>query len=166
AFVGRSAELGRVAACLAAPAVERPGGLLLRAPPGMGKSALCREVAGMARQRGWQVLRVDAAQTGRAYAVIASITEHLVLGDRALLDKIGPAARAVLTQFSPLAAPASPLQGPLGRQQVVGAVRRLLLAAAGDDPLLLQIDDAHLIGDADVDVLLQLAMAGAPLCVL
>ena len=166
AFVGRSAELGRVTACLAAPAVERPGGLLLRGPPGMGKSALCREVTAMARQRGWQVLRVDAAQTGRAYAVIASITEHLVLGDRALLDKIGPAARAVLTQISPLAAPASPLQGPLGRHQVVGAVRRLLLAAAGDDPLLLQIDDAHLIGDADVDVLLQLAMAGAPLCVL
>ena len=166
AFVGRSTELGRVAACLAAPALDRPGGLVLRGPPGMGKSALCREIAMMARQRGWQVLRVDATQTGRAYAVIASLTEHLVLGKRGLLDQIGPAARAVLTQISPLTAPASPLQGPLGRHQVVGAVRRLLLAAAGDDPLLLQIDDAHLIDDADVDVLLQLAMAGAPLCVL
>ncbi|MDO8904031.1 AAA family ATPase [Hydrogenophaga sp.] len=165
AFVGRSTELGRLAACLAAPAVERPGGLLLRGPPGMGKSALCREIAAMARQRGWQVLRVDAAQNSRAYAVVASITEHLVLGDRGLLDRIGHVARAVLTQISPLAAPADRLPGPLGRHQVVGAIRRLLLAAMGDDPLLLQIDDAHLIDDADADVLLQLAMAGAPLCV-
>ena len=60
--------------------------------------------------------------------------------------------------LSALAAPGNALPGPLGRHQVVGAVRRLLLAAA-QRRLLLQIDDAHLADDADVDVLVQLAIA-------
>ena len=72
----------------------------------------------------------------------------------------------MLAQLSPLAAPASDLLGPLGRHQVVGAVRRLLLAAATDTDILLQVDDAHLIDDADVEVLVQLATAGAPVCLL
>jgi len=72
----------------------------------------------------------------------------------------------VLALLSPLATPGQALPGPLGRHQVVGAVRRLLVAAAAGAELLLQVDDAHCAGDADVDVLLQLAMAGAPVCIL
>jgi len=162
AFVGRLALLAQAAAWLSAPVSQRTGGIVLRAPAGMGKSALCREIAGLAGQRGWQVLRVDVAQTGRAYAVTTQIAERLLLGERALLERIGPAARAVLTLLTPLAGPTSALPGPLGRHQVVGAVRRLLLAATAERGMLLQVDDAHLLEDADVDVLMQLAMAGAP----
>ncbi len=165
-FVGRSQALGQVTAWLGMPVGQRPGGVVLRGPAGVGKSALCTEICAQARRRGWTVVRLDAADTGRAYGAMASIAERVMLEDRSVLDRIGPPARAVLALLSPLAAPASEAQGPLGRHQVVGAVRRLLLAAAPDTDILLQVDDAHLIDDADVEVLVQLAMAGGPLCLL
>ena len=69
--------------------------------------------------------------------------------------------------LSPHAAPADTLPGPLGRHQVVGAIRRLLLAAAPGKDVLLLVDDAHLADDADVDVIMQLAASrSAGLCVL
>lgn len=165
-FVGRSQALGQVTAWLGMPVGQRPGGVVLRGPAGVGKSALCTEICAQARRRGWTVVRLEAADTGRAYGAMASIAERVMLEDRSVLDRIGPPARAVLALLSPLAAPASEAQGPLGRHQVVGAVRRLLLAAAPDTDILLQVDDAHLIDDADVEVLVQLAMAGGPLCLL
>lgn len=166
AFVGRALPLAQVMAWLGSPVDERPGGIVLHGPAGIGKSALCREIGLQARDRGWTVLRVEAAEGGRTYAVTATLAERLLLADRGLLDRLGISARNVLALLSPLAAPAEPLPGPLGRHQVVGAIRRLLVAAAVGAELLLQIDDAHLADDADVDVLLQLAMAGPPVCVL
>lgn len=166
AFVGRAQALGQVAAWLGMPIDQRPGGVVLRGPAGIGKSALCGEICAQARRRGWTVLRLEAADTGRPYGAVASIAERLMLEDRGLLDRIGPPARAVLALLSPLATPADASQGPLGRHQVVGAIRRLLLAAAPDTDILLQVDDAHLIDDADVEVLVQLAMTGGPLCLL
>jgi DNA-binding SARP family transcriptional activator len=166
AFVGRALELAQITAWLALAPAARPGGIVLRGPAGIGKSALCREVGARSRAAGWTVLRVDAAQTGRAYAVIAAIVEQLILEDRAVLDRVGASVRAVLAQISPLAAPANPPLGPLGRHQVVGAARQILQASAQGRQVLLQVDDAHLIDDADVDVLLQLAVAGAPVCLL
>ncbi len=166
AFVGRAAECAQVTAWLGMAAPERPGGIVLRGPAGIGKSALCREIGTQARARGWVVWRVDASQTGRACAVIAAVAERLILEDRGILDRIGPQARAVMAQVTPLAAPANALSGPLGRHQVVGAVRRMLMASSPGKDILFQVDDAHLIDDADVDILVQLATAGAPLCVL
>lgn len=165
-FIGRELELARVAGWLGAPALQQPGGIVLRGGAGIGKSALAREAAAQARGRGWTVIGVDASQGGRAYAVVAALAEQLVLGDAEALDRIGASARSVLAMVTPVAAPATALPGPLGRHQVVGAIRRLLIAAAPEARVLLQVDDAHLIDDADVDVLLQLAMAGAPICVL
>jgi predicted ATPase len=71
----------------------------------------------------------------------------------------------VLAQLSPVAAPAAQLPGPLGRHQVIGALRRLFLAAAGGGEVLVLVDDAHLLDDADVDVLLHLIASGPPVCV-
>ncbi|MEO7152540.1 MAG: AAA family ATPase [Burkholderiaceae bacterium] len=166
AFVGRALPIAQAMAWLGLGPDVRPGGIVLRGPPGIGKSALGREIAAQAADRGWTVLRVQATGSSRAYAVVMAIVERVLLEDRAPLDRIGESARNVLGVLSPLAGPARPLPGPLGRHQVVGAIRRLLLAAAGGADVLLQVDDAHLAGDADVDVLLQLAMSGAPLSVL
>jgi len=166
AFVGRAMPIAHVMAWLDLAPADRPGGIVLRGPAGIGKSALGREIAAQAGGRGWRVVRVQATDSGRAYAVVTSIAERLLLEDHAPLDRIGDSARNVLALLTPLAAPAKPLAGPLGRHQVVGAVRRLLLASAAGADVLLQVDDGHLAGDADADVLMQLVMSGAPVCVL
>jgi tetratricopeptide (TPR) repeat protein len=166
AFVGRAQASAQAAAWLGMAAIQRPGGIVLRGPPGIGKSALGREIAAQARTRGWAVCCVEAPQNGRTYAVMCDITERLIFEDRSVLDRIGAQARAVLALLSPHAAPADTLPGPLGRHQVVGAIRRLLMAAAPGKDVLLLVDDAHLADDADVDVITQLAATGAGLCVL
>jgi DNA-binding SARP family transcriptional activator len=165
AFVGRALPRAQVAAWLGMVAAERPGGIVLRGPAGIGKTAFCRELAGLAGERGWRVVRVEAEQSGRPYAVMAALAERLVLTERGLLDQIGAPARSVLAAISPLAAPAAALPGPLGRHQVIGAVRRLLLAASSGAEVMVLVDDAHLIDDADVDVLMHLCSAGPPVCV-
>ena len=165
ATVGRAMARAQAAAWLRRTAAERLGGIVLRGPAGIGKTAFCRELGALARERGWMVVAVDAAQPGRSYAVIAALTERVVISDRGMLDRIGAPARSVLAQLSPLAAPAAALAGPLGRHQVIGALRRLLLAASGGGDVMVLVDDAHLIGDADVDVLLHLTSAGPPVCV-
>ena len=166
AYVGRGLALAQALAHLGTAPRERPGGLVLRGPAGIGKSAFCRELDAQARQRGWTVVGIDASQLGRAYAAIAALVEQVLLADRSALDGVGAPARSVLALLSPLAAPAPELPGPLGRHQVIGALRRLLLAAARGGEVLVQVDDAHLIADADVDVLMHLASTGAPVCVL
>lgn len=166
ALVGREMELAQVAAWLGAAPRERAGGLVLRGPAGIGKSALGREIETRARERGWAIESIDAAQPDRPYAVIAALAERLLLADRSLLDAVGAPARGVLALLCELAAPADAPPGPLGRHQVIGAMRRLLLAASRGGDLLLRVDDAHLIDDADTDVLLHLASAGRPLFVL
>ena len=154
-----------MASWLALPAPRRPGGILLSGAPGMGKTTLAREATLQAQGRGWRVVRADAGTTGRAYGLTRPLVERLVLQDRASLDRIGEPARSVLARITPLAEPARRMPGPLARHQVVGAVRRLLLAAHGGEPLLLWVDDAHQVQESDAEVLMQLAMAGAPLCV-
>ncbi|HEY5896889.1 MAG TPA: AAA family ATPase, partial [Burkholderiales bacterium] len=162
AFVGRQMELARAAAWLDTPERERPAGLVVRGPAGIGKSAFSRQLAPMARGRGWTALGVEAAQAARPYAVIAAAVEQLLSEDRSLIERVGEGARSVLALLSPLAAPAAPPKGPLARHQVIGALRRLLLAASGGGPVLLLVDDAHLADDGDADALLHLATTGRP----
>jgi DNA-binding SARP family transcriptional activator len=163
AFVGRAPALAEADAWLAQPRGRRPGGLVLRGPAGIGKSGLAREVAAQARARGWHTVELHAPESGRAYPVLVALAEQLLLDRRALLDRVGEPARQVLALLTPLAAPTRPLPGPLGRHQVVGAIRRLLLAASDGGELLLQVDDAHLVDHADTDALLQLAVTGGAL---
>lgn len=166
ALVGRADELAQARAWIDLPAAQRPGAVVWRGVAGIGKSALCREVAAHARAQGWTTWRFDAADSGRSYGLMRCLAESLLLQDRGRLAHIGVPACSVLAQLTPLAAPAAPLPGPLGRHQVVGAVRRLLLAGTAVPGLLLQVEDAHLLKDSDADVLLQLAVAGAPVCLM
>ena len=162
AFVGRQLELAQAAAWLRMPAGERAGGLVVRGPAGIGKSTFCRQLDTLAREGDWTVVTVDAAQPGHPYAAIAAAVEQAILRDRSVLDAVGGPARSVLAMLTPLAVPAPPLQGPLSRHQVIGALRRVLLAASKGEPTLLQIDDAHLLDGADVEALLHLAATGRP----
>lgn len=165
AFIGRGMVLARALAWLGMSATDRPGAIVLRGPAGIGKTALMRELEAQARGLGWSVVRAHAAQHGMAYAVISALVERMVLVDRGAVDRVGAPARAVLALLTPLAGPAPVLPGPLSRHQVIGAFRRLLLAMSHDGNILVQVDDAHLVDDADADVLMYLASSGPPVCV-
>lgn len=166
AFIGRAMVLAQALAWLGMGAADRPGAIVLRGPAGIGKTALGRELEAQASGRGWHAVRADAAQHGRAYAVIAALAERILLVDPSAADRVGIPARAVLALLTPLAGPAATLPGPLSRHQVIGAFRRLVLALSHGGNILVQVDDAQWVDDADADVLLHLASSGAPVCVL
>jgi DNA-binding SARP family transcriptional activator/thymidylate kinase len=165
AFIGRQMELEQAVAWLRAPAGSRPCGLAVRGPAGIGKSAFCRALGAAARERGWSVVNVDAVQPGRPYAVIAAALEQVLLENRSVLEAVGAPARSVLAMLSSLAVPAPPLQGPLGRHQVIGAFRRALLAASPGAPVMVQVDDAHLIDESDAEALLEMTLTGRPVSI-
>lgn len=165
-FVGRALELVRVLALLRASLAGRPGGAVVRAPAGMGKTAFCRRLAQEARGLGWQVRFLQASDWTRPYGIAGDLVEPLLQQSPEALDTIGAPARAVLAAMGQAAGNAQPLALPLGRHQVVGAVRRLLLATASSRPVLLLVDDAHAADDASADLLAQLAAGGPPVFVL
>lgn len=161
AFVGRALELVRVLALLRNAASGGPSGVLLRAAAGMGKTAFCRRLAHEARALGWQVRAVQAGDWTRPYGLTTDLVEPLLQeGGAAARAAIGSHAQAVLAAMTPAAGPQQALALPIGRHQMVGAVRRLLLATAGGKPVLLMVDDAHAADDASAELLTQLAASG------
>jgi len=165
-FVGRALELARVLTLLRAGLAGQPGGVLVRALAGMGKTAFCRRVAEEARGLGWQVRSVQASDWTRPYGIAGDLVEPLLREAPDVLQAIGPHARAVLAAMRTNADDAKPLALPLGRHQMVGALRRLLLATAEDKPVLVIVDDVHSADDASVEALMQLAASGPPVFVL
>ena len=157
AIVGRQVEVAYATAALDAGAHGDLGAVVIRGPTGIGKSTLCREVAAIARSRTWRCVSVAAGSNGGPYGPLIDVIEQLIIRDRGLLDALPERTRSVLAELTMLAAPAPPLTGPLGRQQVIGAMRRLLVAAADAGVIVVVVDDAHLADDATTDVLLQLA---------
>jgi DNA-binding SARP family transcriptional activator len=163
AFVGRQLELAQATALLRSEPGGELGALVVRGPAGIGKSAFCREVARVARVEGWIVIAAGATEAAGPYAPLASVAEQLVARDRALLDAVGNRGRSVLAELTSPAAPAEPLDSPLTRHQVIGAFRRLLLAAGDGASVALVVDDAHLADEATIDALHHLgSVAGTP----
>jgi DNA-binding SARP family transcriptional activator len=165
-FVGRALELVRVLALLRESTAGSARGAIVRAPAGLGKTAFCRRAAEEARGLGWQVRSLQASDWTRPYGLTADLVEPLLRESAEALQAIGAHAQAVLAAMTPVAGQAPPLAMPLGRHQMVGAVRRLLLATAATKPVLLIVDDAHSADDASAELLVQLAASGPPLAVL
>ncbi|MCW2492422.1 MAG: hypothetical protein JWN47_1786 [Frankiales bacterium] len=156
-LMGRDFALAKVRAALDAGADGEVTALVIRGPGGIGKSALCREFARAARSRGWTVAAVRATAAAGPYAALIEAVERVIGLNRALLDALPARTRSVLAELSPLARPAEAWEGVLTRHQVIGAVRRLLLAAAGTSGMVLLVDDAHLADDDTTEALLHLA---------
>jgi DNA-binding SARP family transcriptional activator len=167
AFVGRVLELVRVLALLRNASAGGPSAALLRAGAGMGKTAFCRRLAHEARSLGWQVRSVQAGDWTRPYGLATDLIEPLLReAGEPVREALGPHARAILAAMTPAAGEPQPLALPIGRHQVVGAVRRLLLATSEDKPVLLIVDDAHAADDASAEALAQLAASGPRVFVL
>ena len=156
--IGRQVELARASALLRSNVSG--GVLVVRGPGGIGKSTLTREVARAARADGWVVISVTASEAAGPYAPLVNAVEQLIARDASLLDAIGDRGRSVLAALTPLAASSPTPHRPLTRHEVIGVLRRLLLAAGGSAPAALVVDDAHLADEATIDLLSHLGSAG------
>lgn len=125
-IVGRQVELAHLEAALDAADRGELGLLAVRGPAGIGKSALSRRAASLARERGWTVLTVSPAGETGPYEPLVELIEQLIRRDRKVLAGLPERTRSVLAELTPLASPAAPLDGALTRHMVIGAVRRLL----------------------------------------
>jgi DNA-binding SARP family transcriptional activator/tetratricopeptide (TPR) repeat protein len=166
AFVGRQVELASGTVALRSAERREVGALVVRGQAGIGKSALCRQLAASATERGWRAVTVAATLGSEPYGPLVGAVEQLLGRDPALLDAVGTPARSTLARLTPLAAAARPREGPLTRHLVIGAVHRLLTACCDATGVLLVLDDAHLADDATVDAFLHLANAGGRLPIL
>lgn len=161
-FVGRRDELALVERWLALDPQTRSGGLVISGHAGIGKTTLGRQLGQLASRLGQRVVTVTAHDSPSPYGTAIALVQRLLLEQRTVLDRMPQAHRTILAQLTPLAEPAPAPQGPTGRHQIFGAVRRLLLAATEGGPIILHIDDAHLLGPSDADLVLDLAVTGRP----
>ncbi len=148
AFIGRELEVAQATAVLRSDA---PGWLVFKGPAGIGKSAICRRFAQVGETEGWKVVCAAAAEDDAPYAPIASVVEQLTSEDPALLTACGDKARRTLGRLG--SREAVEPEDRLTRHGVIGALRRLLLAAAEGARIALVLDDAHLADEATIDAL-------------
>jgi len=161
-IVGRSFELATATALLDPDRTGAVAGVMLRGPAGIGKSALCAAFAAEARARGASVVPVECRDAFGPYGPIRAAVESLLI-DHGVPEDLAPHTRAVLAALTPTAGPAAPTEGPLSRHQVIGALRRLLLAATDGRPVAVIADDMHDADDATVEALLHLASPRDPI---
>ena len=157
-LVGRGEEL-----LAATTALRRhgtgPGAVVVRGGAGIGKTALCREVARAAQDQGRVVWGAPAGGGGdRVYGWVVDIVETVLAeSGPEVLEQLPGNGRAVLAALTDAAAPAPALEGALTRHQVVGALHGLLRATAGGRSVVVVCDDSHLADDATIDVVGHLA---------
>lgn len=130
-MVGRSEELRRLSA-----AVIARRGVVIVGPAGVGKTTLALLALKLAEQRGMSLARATATRASRGlpFGALAPILPPEPDGDR------------------------------LGRENHGDLLRRYgraVVEAAGGHPLLLFVDDAHLLDDGSATLVHQLALARA-----
>ena len=145
ALPGRDADLAAIHGFLDA-ATAGGGSLLITGPPGVGKSVLLEEAAGYATAAGARVLRTGGG-TAAGTADYTALDELLV-PLRADIDRLPDLARDALRTTLGLAGGSAP-----SRLTMSGATLELLRRAGAARPLLLVVDDAHLLDRASALVL-------------
>ncbi|MBE2318620.1 AAA family ATPase [Solirubrobacter sp. CPCC 204708] len=153
--IERDQQRARVAAALDR-ALDRNGSLvLIEGPAGIGRSTELEAARRAARERGMTVLAARASELEQAFAfgVIRQLFE------RELLSASADRRAALLSDAAVLAAPALGLDGkaPAVVDAPFSVLHGLHWLAAGFEPVLLAVDDAHLADPASLRALLYLA---------
>lgn len=166
-LVGREVELRVVEDLLRALDAGRGGALQVAGEPGIGKTALIRQILQQSRRRGYLALSGRASEFERdlPFGVFTDALEHHLRASRgpelalltdaelALLSVLFPALAAV-SDGQPVAAL------PDERHRLLRAVRALLETLATRQPLVLALDDLHWADTASVDLLCHLLHTG------
>jgi len=154
-FVGRAAELIAVDMVLSSGDIRRAA-LWFRGPGGIGKTALCTQVAARAQMAGWATVSVVGAEGEDSYATLARLADRLIAADPARLTRLSARSRSVLAVLTPSVLPVERLETPLTRHQVVGAVQQLIESSTASQGLVIVVDDAHYVDQASLDAIGQL----------
>ncbi|HEY6425331.1 MAG TPA: AAA family ATPase [Pseudonocardiaceae bacterium] len=136
-LIGRDHERERLRIVLAHAMQGDPGALIIRGDPGMGKTRLLHAAA--AEYSGdLRIIRVDGheAETDIPYAALSMLLGPLIHGLSGLPDTQATALKAALNL------------GPAvhgDRLGVAAATLTLLANSADDQPMVIAVDDAHLL---------------------
>ncbi len=178
AFVGREGELDQVRRAFDAATSGQGGLFMLVGEPGIGKTALCEQIATYTRMRGGQALTGHCYEEGSPslpyLAFVEALRECIRGSDRLELQKnLGGSAPHVARILSdireqiPVPEPvvASPEEE---RFQLLHGVAESLRNAAAARPLLLVLEDLHWADRGTLDLLLHLGrnLAGARILIL
>jgi len=155
AMVGRDAGLETTRAAWQDARDGGRGLLAVGGPAGVGKSRLAAELAHLATQDGAIVL-IGRCDPAVPYAGLASAFSGSAAA-RQLAAAVPPGVRARLHPLLPLEPDAEiPPQGagdPVDRAALVRAVEWLLVALAAEAPVLLIVDDAERLTEAESNLL-------------
>ena len=154
-LVGRDAELTELSRLLGIPTGGQPAvapaprHVLLSGDAGVGKTRLLAELAGAARQAGWQVLLghcLDFGESALPYLPFSEVLARTAAERSELVERVA-ADFPALTRLQPgrrvLDARDAGEEGSLDRASLLEAVRALLETLATQSPVLLVIEDAH-----------------------
>ncbi|MBV8965505.1 MAG: ATP-binding protein, partial [Mycobacteriaceae bacterium] len=147
-LVGRDAERQRIATLLAGARVRQSGVLVVRGEAGIGKTALINDTERSAGEM--QVLRAVGSEPE---ATLSFAALHQLL-----LPTLGLAEHIPDPQRDALDIALLRRRGPAPERFAVGvATLSLLSRAAEDRPLLVLVDDAHLLDQPSAETLLFVA---------
>ena len=167
-FVGRIVELGCVSDVLDAVAARCARALAVVGEPGIGKTRLLRELAGLAERRGYLVVSGRAAEFERDLpfgVFVDALDDHLRALDPQKLRRLGEELAGELGQVFPALAGLASSTAPLiadERYRAHRAVRDLLERLSAGRPLVLVLDDLHWADHASLEFLVYLSRVMAP----
>jgi DNA-binding CsgD family transcriptional regulator/tetratricopeptide (TPR) repeat protein len=151
--VGRVAELEALEAFLGRSAAGSGGAMLVAGEAGMGKSRLVSELVARAHAEARTCVLVgecvELAEGELAFAPIVSALRE-VMKDATALEGLEAPLRSALTVLWPVS---GATDGVGGREQLFEAVYRVLTALAGEQPVLIVLEDVHWIDPSSCDLL-------------
>ncbi len=152
--MGRVAELAALEALLGRSADGSGGAVLVAGEAGVGKSRLVSELVARARAAGRARVLVgecvELAEGELAFAPIVSALRE-VMQDSEALGGLASALRSALAALWPVSGGAEGVVG--GRAQLFEGVYRVLAGLAGEQPVLIVVEDVHWIDPSSRDLL-------------
>src|SRR4051812_49654937 len=147
-FVGRTAELGELRGALSEAVGGRPALAFVAGESGVGKTRLLAELERAARADGVRVIGGDCVELGEGelpYAPIVGALRPLARAADPAFARLSPPARAALARILPGLGRAAerPDDEATAQARLFDALFELLELLAGDDGLLLTVEDLH-----------------------
>ncbi len=150
---GREQNLAELRHALGRDRRKRPRTLSLVAEPGMGRSRFLTACALGAQVQGAIVARADASDATTTFGVARALVGQVLQAIPSLLEGLDIEQRALVSPTSPETSEAESGDELDYRARVQTTLREVVLRACAERPLMLAVDDAHLIDERSAALL-------------